>query len=178
MKVIDILNKRANNEEIPLKIKIAGDIYVMNKFTENLISAVTIERIYVWEENNDDSWFDRERLTLNTEVEIVEEEPEKEKIKELPPLEYIQDLHSGFMKFTYGGRTVGTDDDTMILAKIVNRLIREVEDLKTRMDCMDKSMEEQAKIWNRRVQSLNSDINRLCKDIDDKAYTNHIMKSN
>lgn len=70
MQVIDILNKRANNEAIPLKIKIADDIYVMNNFTES------IERIYVWVENNDTGWFDREYLSLHDEVEIVEEDEE------------------------------------------------------------------------------------------------------
>ena len=80
MKVIDILNKRANNEEIPLKIKHTGDIYVMNNnnFTES------IERLYVWEEDNDISWLDREYFTLNTEVEVIEDnEDDEDEIKKL-----------------------------------------------------------------------------------------------
>lgn len=141
MKVIDILNKRANGEEIPKKIKIAGHIYVMNKFTN------AIERIYVLEKYNDESWLNNEYLTLHTEVAVIEDKPEKEEIKPLPPLEYIkfnfeQSVDDVSSTITYMSTTATTDHDTNLLALVINRVIREVNDLKHNMEAMDKSMKE------------------------------------
>ena len=64
MKVIDLLNKIANGEEVPKKIKYEGDIYIHNdnycyfcKETNEILS----ENIYA------------EFSRLNDEVEIIEE---------------------------------------------------------------------------------------------------------
>lgn len=93
MKVIDILNKRANNEEIPKKIKYYGDIYILNVYTDE------IERMYVLEEDNDIGWFSREYFTLHSEVEVIEEDPIEKLRKEVEELnkkldEHIKDLFS------------------------------------------------------------------------------------
>lgn len=93
MKVIDILNKRANNEEIPKKIKYADDIFICNFYTDD------IGRLYAWEENSDVNWLDREYFTLHSEVEVIEEDPIKKLRKEIEELnkkldEHIKDLFS------------------------------------------------------------------------------------
>lgn len=80
MKVIDILNKRANNEELPQKIKYYGDTYILNVYTDE------IERIYVLEEDNDIGWFSREYFTLHSEVEVIEENPIEKLRKDLEEL--------------------------------------------------------------------------------------------
>lgn len=95
MKVIDILNKRANGEEIPKKIKYADVIYVLNVYTD------AIERLYVWENDNDIGWFEREYFTLHSEVEVIEDDEDeiKKLRKEIEELntkldEHIKDLFS------------------------------------------------------------------------------------
>jgi len=138
MKVIDILNKRYNNEEVPKKIKYADDIYVLNNYTDE------IERMYVWDENNDTGWLNREYLTLNTEVEVIEDKPEEEEIKELPPLEYIK-MSSDNKTMSYGSEAVFYTLDSKFLGAIINRVIREVEDLKHRLEVTDKELEDYKK---------------------------------
>ena len=68
MKVIDLLNKIANNEEVPKKIKYQGDIYLYNEdenVYEGLEECVTLlENVY--------------ECDLNDEIEIIEEEKDKE----------------------------------------------------------------------------------------------------
>jgi hypothetical protein len=93
MKVIDILNKRANNEEIPKKIKYADDIYVLYNYTD------AIERLYVWENDSDIGWFEREYFTVHSEVEVIEEDPIEKLRKDVEELnkkldEHVKDLFS------------------------------------------------------------------------------------
>jgi hypothetical protein len=69
MKVIDLLNKIANNEELPEKIKYYGNIYY--KYNHNgYFYAIG------WEE---ETLLDDIQCTsqLNDEIEIIEEKPEK-----------------------------------------------------------------------------------------------------
>lgn len=67
MKIIDLLNKIASGEEIPKKIKIRDKVYEY-KHTTNGTGYVTED----WDWFND-MMFDEE-LTLNMEVEIIEEQ--------------------------------------------------------------------------------------------------------
>ena len=72
MKIIDLLNKIANEEELPKKIKFENDIY---EYENNECGYVREENgIYYMFLNEIGNWF------LNDEVEIIEEEkkiPEK-----------------------------------------------------------------------------------------------------
>ena len=70
MKVIDILNKIANKEELPKKIKFKTDIYFLNSVGAYLTEDGEknfIKRLYFIEE-------------LNTKIEIIEEDKPIEKI--------------------------------------------------------------------------------------------------
>ena len=69
IKVIDLLNKIAKGEEVPKKIKIRDKIYEY-KYTTNGTGYVTED----WDWFND-MMFD-EQLTLNMDVEIIEEQEE------------------------------------------------------------------------------------------------------
>ena len=70
MKVIDLLNKIANNEEVPKKIKYKEEIY--NYFE----GADEVVKLYMLDEQ-DIGWFDSQFLQLDTEFEIIEEKPKK-----------------------------------------------------------------------------------------------------
>ena len=69
MKVIDILNKIANGEEVPEKINYMGDIYTYD------------EEILDYYDNDDVLLFDtHNNFILNEEVEIIEEDKKIEKV--------------------------------------------------------------------------------------------------
>ena len=70
MKIIDLLNKIANGEEVPKQIKYCGvDYYWTNSTYENPEAEETLFWFDVYSEEN-----------LNDEVEIIEEDKKIEKI--------------------------------------------------------------------------------------------------
>ena len=79
MKVIDLLNKIANGEEIPNKITIRNNTLIYNK--DHLLN---LQDYYYMDDEEDATWkiwwYD-----LNDEVEIIEKDKE---IKKLPPSFY------------------------------------------------------------------------------------------
>lgn len=81
MKVIDLLNKIANGEEVPKKIKLYNNILVLNENKNN----------YLYEEN-DKYWGDEliHWFELNDEVEIIEEDKKIEKIPYHFSLNYVK----------------------------------------------------------------------------------------
>ncbi len=76
MKVIDLLNKIANGEEVPEEISIRGTEYKVGK-------CWSIENIYILKEEPNSNWLDAQDIWLNTEVEIIEEVEEDKRIKKL-----------------------------------------------------------------------------------------------
>ena len=71
MKVIDLLNKIANREEVPKKIKYNDKIW---RLASNRTYFIGSDYGYdFWVEHGDDK-FEDEPITLNDEVEIIEEE--------------------------------------------------------------------------------------------------------
>ena len=79
MKVIDLLNKIANGEEVPNKIKTKNDIWIYDdKDCEGIDYRASDDRGYMFEVhtriNKDD---------LNEEVEIIEEDKKIEKLENL-----------------------------------------------------------------------------------------------
>lgn len=65
IKIIDLLNKIANGEEVPIKINYHGDLYVWSK-----------ERQFYELENKNFIYLSFETKELNDEVEIIEEQEE------------------------------------------------------------------------------------------------------
>ena len=70
MRIIDLLNKIANGEELPKKVKLHKSILELNEDKNN----------YLYEEN-DEYWGDEliHWFALNDEVEIIEEDKKIEK---------------------------------------------------------------------------------------------------
>lgn len=78
MKVIDLLNKIANNEEVPEKIKYKNKIYF--RTWSDYMGDEPIDEYYYDSEEN--SWNETLSLKLEDEIEIIEEKPKKiEEIK-------------------------------------------------------------------------------------------------
>lgn len=73
MKVIDLLNKKANGETLPEKIKIYSNIYTLSK---DYWEGMCFKYMYV---NDFGNWCD-ENLGLTDEVETIEEDKKIEKI--------------------------------------------------------------------------------------------------
>lgn len=70
IRIIDLLNKIANNEETPNKIRFNGEYYIYNTTYDDYKSPST----WLLKNNNDNL-----NCFLNDEVEIIEEEKELEK---------------------------------------------------------------------------------------------------
>ena len=68
MKVIDLLNKIANNEEVPKEIKVYNENYIFDKKYKRYIN-----------QDNENTLGERVALDLelNNEIEIIEEKPKK-----------------------------------------------------------------------------------------------------
>ena len=76
MKVIELLNKIANGEEVPKKFKYKGEIYIYRTYTFEDGDVMTG---YGFE---DGGWLNIWRDNLNDEVEIIEENKKIEKLDE------------------------------------------------------------------------------------------------
>ncbi len=96
MKVIDLLNKIANGEEVPKKIKYNDKIW---RLASNGTYFIGSDYGYdFWLEHGEDK-FENEPFTLNDEVEIIEE-PQEHKIPEKLDLgDYTEITSKNDMKY-------------------------------------------------------------------------------
>ena len=131
IKVIDLLNKIANGEEAPKKIKVKDYIFIW-KVSDNGTGYYNVKEDtgYYWLED----YISLDDLQdLNTEIEIIEEEPEIDiqGIEEIEEFD-IQGLEvSGYSM---------TDADYLFVVgieesrKIINQLIKAVKQLDKRIN--------------------------------------------
>lgn len=96
IKIIDLLNKIANGEEVPKKIKTKTNTYV---FKEN---AKAIENIYKTDNHLETGWFNKENFLPNDEVEIIEDID----IQEIEELEIIEEGNKAKLKTDTGNYPV------------------------------------------------------------------------
>lgn len=120
MTIIEIINKIANNEDIPKRIKYKDKIYIYNEPNQDYL-----------EYNKDDfdflgyafcNW--RTRDFINDKVEILEEDKDIEEIKienDNPTHFYIRDEK---------GTKCGMTKHSKMIAEKVNEVIREVNKLR------------------------------------------------
>lgn len=105
IRIIDLLNKIANNEETPNKIRFNGEYYIYNTSYDDYKSPST----WLLKNNNDNL-----NCFLNDEIEIIEEEKEIEKLKYKSTNSHIE--------------------DTKEIIKKVNELIDVINELKSGKD--------------------------------------------
>ena len=119
IKIIDLLNKIANNEEVPKKIKYKDNVYYLGK---NIVDLHT----YQTEGSNTTRKLsliiDNEYLNLNDYVEIIEEPKKIEKIDEILR---IDDLIP-----PYGENEYKAWKNIIIQQNKINELIDEINNLK------------------------------------------------
>ena len=111
MKVIDLLNKIANGEEVPKEIVYNTRIFRYNEYN----------KCYIWNCNGDEfylSTYYRLESILNDEVEIIEEDKE---IEELPKYADVNEKT---------GLACGWSFQEEKLKDKINELIKEVNKLK------------------------------------------------
>ena len=78
IKIIDLLNKIANEENIPEKISVRGNEFVV-------YSCSNIESHYI-DENSRTNWLDCIDIKLTDEVEILDEEDEEDEFEDIEEL--------------------------------------------------------------------------------------------
>lgn len=103
MKIVDLIIKIANKEEVPYKIKYNGNIYEFDGETQNYLRPVNLGMDFLINEDI--------VCLLNDEVEIIEEPKEIEIPKHLSN-EFIQNLDAFII-----------DNDIKCIAHKVNEII-------------------------------------------------------
>lgn len=78
IKVIELLNKIANGEDIPTKIKCKGKDFYFNKYEKSIDYLYRVDK-------NGNGWLVVQDIALTDEVEILEDNTEE--IEELKPVE-------------------------------------------------------------------------------------------
>ena len=82
MKVIDLLNKIANGEELPKKIKVYSEWYKEDVIYFLSNTNFSWQDYYMLEnDNTDPTLFENNSIGLNDEVEIIEEDKKIEKLE-------------------------------------------------------------------------------------------------
>lgn len=164
MQVIDILVNMADKEEGNFKFWVW---FNGTKADEKNAAHWEYKNGYVRQydnpEGDDFFWFINEGIyDLNDEIMIIEDKSKEEEIKELPPLEYIK-MSLDNKTMSYGSEAVFYTLDSKFLALIINRVIREVEDLKHRLEVTDKELEDHKKD----LLSHNGSSIKLATGLDD-----------
>lgn len=78
IKIIGLLNKIANGEEVLIKIFYKGETFIFNP------NYRSIDNLYGFLQNNGVGWLEYINVNLNDEVEILEDNTEE--IEELPEI--------------------------------------------------------------------------------------------
>lgn len=116
IRVIDLLNKIANNEELPKKIKYKNNIYEYDGETQNYCSPINM----IW-----DFLIGKDIVALlNDEVEIIEEPKKIEKI------EIYEDLDGHYFLNNRDKKIYIRCDEIDFMVDKFNELIDEINNLK------------------------------------------------
>ena len=116
IKIIDLFNKIANNEILPVLIKYDGRLWKLCENEREYYREIFPESVYFFEDyipNNFDLL-----CTLNDEVEIIEEEKEIEKIGK---------IYDGFTDSYYDTCLETTIKKVDEIIDVVNKLKKEME---------------------------------------------------
>ena len=104
IKVIDLLNKDANGEDVPKKIKYYNEYYILNEDTTSIENLYLIDGALV-------GWFNHNNFSSNSQVEIIEEQ---EKID----IQNIEDIKDVFIENSTCG------EDVKYLARKYNEILK------------------------------------------------------
>ena len=112
IKTINLLNKRANGEKLPQKIKYLDEYYTLYEEAESIENLYLLDGFRV-------GWFNHANFRLNTVIEVIEEQEEIDKLE-------IDE--NGFIH-TNNGTWKGRKLD-VAFAEVINKLAEEVKNIK------------------------------------------------
>lgn len=126
MKVIDLLNKIANNEEVPKKIKYEDDIFEYQEYCKDYQCISNKELGFLLK---DDVGYYYCYKRLNDEIEIIEEKPKKIKEFEMMyPISNEFDSEIGCLVSIYNSNLAHIKQGIDELTKAVNYLLEKESD--------------------------------------------------
>jgi hypothetical protein len=129
MKIIELLNKIANNEEVPKKIKYSNTIY---EFKDDVFGTG-----YLYEDKGLRYWFSEEVLSdsteeLNYEVEIIEDEEEID-------IQSIEEVnHYNIVSAIKGKTEENIDNELKLNSLAINKLIKAVKQLDKKVNSIEQ----------------------------------------
>lgn len=113
MKLIDLLNKIANGEEVPKKIKYENDIYILTDnycYYSDETNLILSDRLYA------------EQSRLNDEIEILDNLEEEKKIPEKLKIEQDTPISNYYIR-NENGTKCGLTKHSKMIAEKLNQLI-------------------------------------------------------
>ena len=161
MRVIDLLNKIANGEEVPEKIRIAGSTYILDNGKE---------LCYKYEGHSSTLCFDWyiENRKLNEEVEIIEEDKEIEHY----------DMFDNFTGFGFGGTDKELLSDLQNNFEHINEeldyLIKAVNDLKKGKQNMTEKELSKYYYLTIEIKDIEERIAKFGNGVGSKEFDNEI----
>lgn len=134
IKVIDLLNKKANGEEVPRKIKYYDEYYILNEDTTSIENLYLIDGALV-------GWFNHNNFSLNSQVEIIEEQEEIDiqSIEELDKNLKFDDLKPpyGINEEMMWTEIIKQHNKSNELAQAVKQLDKKTKEKKTIQEIME-----------------------------------------
>ena len=125
MKIIDLLNKIANGEEVP-KIIVCGaeeDKHYYNKDLKEYINQRTGEKLF------EDGYGKFLKYFLNDEIEIIKENPTLNDIREIYELPRIEEKKIEYVGKTYDLTTFAMEySEAAIMLKDMGNKLKEIID--------------------------------------------------
>ena len=124
MKIIELLNRIANNEGIPKKIKWEDTIYSYSDYDKDYLEYPFSEEEYQGLFNMKDSILTQ---YLNEEVEVVEEEQEDKKIRKIKT-EYSPDIEEEifYVDGNKPNHCILGDNGTKLIINKINEIIDKI----------------------------------------------------
>lgn len=129
MKIIELLNKIANGEEIPKKIKYLNRIYEYK--------YATYGTGYLYEDKGIEYWFSEDALSdsaeeLNYEVEIIEDEEEID-------IQSIEEVnHYNICSVNKLKTEENINDELSKSSLVINKLVQAVKQLDKKMNSIEQ----------------------------------------
>lgn len=123
MKIIELLNKIANNEEVPEKIKYMGYIWSYEKKSKDYFNGS--EKLFYFYTNNI-------ILCLNDEVEILKDEEEID-------IQSIEEVnHYNIVSAIKGKTEENIDNELKLNSLAINKLTKAVKQLEKKVNSIEQ----------------------------------------
>lgn len=134
IKTINLLNKRANGEKLPQKIKYLDEYYTLYEEAESIENLYLLDGVRV-------GWFNHANFRLNTAVEIIEEKEEID-IQELEKIKEMEVFLSVDTRQTLEENLKKIDKHEVNFFFKINEIIRKQNKMVQYLEQLDKNIKE------------------------------------